>query len=147
MAIIDETDSAGTGDSTIGFKVLYEDTANEFLNLQFVDELELDVEGKTHVMTDMCGDSEARKNGDNNWTMNIEGVAPLSKIDKLKTLGRSGDVWMIQSNIHNMNGVFKNMTITDIDSEVTIDYVDKDGNLQNDFIVSYHGKIKESSSN
>jgi hypothetical protein len=130
--------------SSIVFDVYYVGTSNKFVSLNLVDKLDLEIEGNMNTMTSMCGTTEARKNGNTNWKITFEGLAPLSKKDELKTLAASGDRWLIKTQIHEGNFYFDKLTITDISEEREIEIYDENGNLQYDeYAISFQGTLVE----
>lgn len=96
----------------------------------YVSKIELDVKGNTETLTDQCGHTEVRKNGDSNWTFTVEGIISAREVGAFKTLSRTNQVITVTSELYTGIVICDSTIITQKDELNAVEFPGKgyDGN-------------------
>lgn len=81
----------------------------------YVSKIEKETTGKTETLTDQCGHTEVRKNGDSNWSITVEGIISSREKNAFDTLSRTVELLTITSEVYTGLAICENSVITQED--------------------------------
>lgn len=87
---------------------------------EYVESVEATTSGKTETITDQCGYSEVRKNGDTNWSITAEGIMSDQQLPGFLAVARLAETFTISSQLYAGPMVVDAPTVTQKDEDVTI---------------------------
>lgn len=89
---------------------------------EYVSNIETDVTANTDAITDNCGRTEVRKNGDSNWTISVEGIISDAQLSQFKNVARLSETFTVSSKAYAGPAVTDSATIIEKDEDVYIEF-------------------------
>lgn len=112
----------------------------------YISTLEKTLSGKTEELTDQCGYTETRKNGDSNWELTVEGIIADRSLQAFDTISRSTDPINVACKIYSGQVLVQDPTITLEDELNAISFPGKGYDGTED-AMKFQLQLKEPSSN
>lgn len=88
----------------------------------YVSQIELDLSGKSDPITDQCGRTEVRKNGDTNWTLTAEGIMSDAELSGFKSIARVSETLTVTTQLHSGQLIVDTATMTQKEEDVRIEF-------------------------
>lgn len=129
MIIVDGAGGGGdTGDGGGGEQVTlhgksFKITGAASFEPEYVSDIELDLTAKSESITDQCGHTEVRKNGDTNWTLSVEGIMSDAQLESFKNVARIDETVTATTILHSGEMTVDTATLTQREDDVRIEFL------------------------
>lgn len=119
----DGVDGGGGNESVTLHGKSFKITGAATFEPEYVSNLELDLSAKSESITDQCGRTEIRKNGDTNWTLSAEGIISDAQLGNFKSVARIDDTVTATTIMHSGEMTVDTATLTQREDDVFIEFI------------------------